>query len=88
MCNYIIQNTIFLLFLGIYSILFLRNNLDYWNFMKKFNSQEKKTSWNWIYDTAGWQFFVFSLIFTIVYFFDKKGILNGIFKVFGINICN
>ncbi len=91
MCNYIIQNLIFILFLGIYFLFFLKKRMDYWLFIfkiRKDKNYKPKNIFDSTLDTLGWQFFIFSNIFTIVYFFNKEGVLTDIFKIFGIIICN
>ncbi|GAB0157200.1 hypothetical protein CHRYSEOSP005_24710 [Chryseobacterium sp. Alg-005] len=89
MCNYIIQNLIFLflVFLYIYFILnfkFRKTDFNYKDYIKK---RKRQSSLSWLLDINGWQAAIFSIIFTIVYFFLKRGVLTDILSIFGITIC-
>lgn len=89
MCNFIFQNIIFiiLIFLYIFFVLdfrFRRTDFDYKRYVKK---RKRQSFLSWLMDINGWQAAISALIFTIVYFFLKRGVLTDILSVFGIKIC-
>jgi cytochrome bd-type quinol oxidase subunit 2 len=89
MCNYILQNIIFLfiIFIYIYFVLgfkFRKSDFDYRKYYKK---RKKESTWSWFTDINGWQAAIFSLIFTIIYFFLKRGVLTDILGIFSIDLC-
>ena len=75
-CNYIFQNTIFVILL----ILFIYRRED-------FNFGEDKSFVEWLIDREGWHFALGCLIITIIYFFIKRGVLTDILSVLGIKLC-
>ena len=89
MCNYIIQNVIFLalIFLYIYFVLDFRFRKTDFNYKRYVRKRKKQSALSWLADLNGWQAAIFSLIFTIFYFFLKRGVLTDVLSVFGIKIC-
>lgn len=90
MCNYIIQNSIFLFFIFLYIFFvldfkFRKSDFDYKKYYKK---RKKQSVWSWFTDVNGWQAAIFSLIFTIVYFFIGRGVITDILSIFNIYLCN
>lgn len=89
MCNYIFQNIIFLMiiFLYIYFVLdfkFKKEDFIFKNYLKK---RKKQSSLSMFMDINGWQAAIAALVFTIIYFFIKRGVLTDILSVFKINLC-
>lgn len=89
MCNYIIQNIIFLflIFLYMFFILDFKFRKSDFNFKKFYNKRRKQSTWSWFTDVNGWQAAIFSIIFTIIYFFLKRGVLTDILNIFNIDLC-
>lgn len=89
MCNYIIQNSIFLIiiFLYIYYILDFRFKKDNFNFKNYLKKRKKQSTLSMFMDINGWQAAIASLIFTIIYFYIKRGALTDILSIFKINLC-
>lgn len=89
MCNYIIQNSIFLIiiFLYIYFILEFRFKKDNFNFKNYLKKRKKQSTLSMFMDINGWQAAIASLIFTIIYFYIKRGVLTDILSIFKINLC-
>ncbi len=89
MCNYIIQNSIFLIiiFLYIYFILDFRFKKDNFNFKNYLKKRKKQSTLSMFMDINGWQAAIASLIFTIIYFYIKRGVLTDILSIFKINLC-
>lgn len=89
MCNYIIQNIIFLaiIFLYMYIILdfrFKKENFDFKNYIKK---RKKQSTLSMFMDINGWQAVIASLVFTIIYFFLGRGVLSDILSIFNVDLC-
>lgn len=82
-CNYIFQNTIFVILL----ILFIYFILGFKFRREDFNFGEDKSFVEWLIDREGWHFALGCLIITIIYFFIKRGVISDILSVFGIKIC-
>lgn len=61
-----------------------KEDFSYKNYI---NKRKNQTFFSMITDINGWQAVIFSIIFTIVYFFLKRGVLTDILGVFGITIC-
>lgn len=89
MCNYIIQNSIFLIIilLYIYFILDFRFKKDNFNFKNYLKKRKKQSTLSMFMDINGWQAAIASLIFTIIYFYIKRGVLTDILGIFKINLC-
>lgn len=89
MCNYVIQNIIFLIliFLYIYFVLDFRFRKTDFDYKRSVRKRRKKSALEWFTDMNGWQAAIFSLIFTIFFFFLKRGVITDILSVFGVKIC-
>lgn len=89
MCNYIVQNTIFiiLIFVYIYFILNFKFKKEDFKFKKYIKKRKRQSTLSWFMDINGWQAAIFSFIFTIIYFFLKRGVITDIFSVFGFKLC-
>ncbi len=89
MCNYIIQNIIFLFFIFLYMffVLDFKFRKSDFDFKKYYQKRKRQSTFSMFTDINGWQAAIFSLIFTIVYFFIKRGVLTDILSIFNINLC-
>lgn len=89
MCNFIFQNIIFiiLIFLYIYFVLDFRFRKTDFDYKRSVRKRRKESALEWFANINGWQAAISALIFTIVYFFLKRGVLTDILSVFGIKIC-
>lgn len=89
MCNYIIQNSIFLIiiFLYMYVMLDFRFRKEDFDFKRYAKKRKKQSTLSWFMDVNGWQAAICALIFTIVYFFIKRGVLTDILSIFKIHLC-
>ncbi len=63
---------------------FRKEDFDFKKYVKK---RKKQSTLSWFMDVNGWQAAICALIFTIIYFFIKRGVLNDILSIFKISIC-
>lgn len=63
---------------------FKKEDFDFKKFLRK---RKRQSTLSWFMDVNGWQAAISALIFTIVYFFIKRGVLTDILSIFKIHLC-
>jgi len=70
-----------------YFILDFRFKKDDFNFKNYLKKRKKQSTLSMFMDINGWQAAITALIFTIIYFFIKRGVLTDILSIFKITLC-